>query len=131
VSGSFVVGIGTSGRGTDMEIATLVAAALTGAGLDRADVRCVATVDARADDPRLTALGWPVVGFGAALLDAVTVAAPSARVRAAVGTASVAEAAALLAAGPGAALLVGPQRSEHVTVAVARGTGASGVAAAP
>ena len=58
--------------------------------------------------------------FGADTLRKVPVPTPSGTVRAAVGTPSVAEAAALLAAGPGAELVVTKRTSAHAAVAVAR-----------
>ncbi|MYW71250.1 hypothetical protein GTW08_03825, partial [Pseudonocardia sp. SID8383] len=61
-------------------------------------------------------------GFAAAALAAVAVPRPDARVAAAVGTPSVAEAAALLAAGDGAHLIVGKTAGQGVTVAVAAGS---------
>ena len=72
----------------------------------------VATIDRRADHPAVTAAagGLPVVAFPASLLAAVDVPNPSATVDEAVGTPSVAEAAALLAAGPGARLVVEKRR---------------------
>ncbi|MQY30734.1 cobalamin biosynthesis protein [Nocardia aurantia] len=85
-------------------------------------IRCLATIDRRAGEPGLVAaaaaLGVPVVLFTAAELAAVPVAGASARVAAAVGTASVAEAAALLAAAGGELVL--PKRVVGgVTVAAA------------
>jgi cobalamin biosynthesis protein CbiG len=81
----------------------------------------LATLDARATEPGLREAaarrGWPLAGHPATALAAVGVRAPSTRVAAAVGTPSVAEAAALLGGGT----LVVP-RTVHgrVTVAVAR-----------
>ena len=69
----------------------------------------LASIDRKADEPALLALaakrGWPVRWFGADSLAAVPVPTPSAAVAQEMGTASVAEAAALLAAGPAAQLL--------------------------
>ena len=62
--------------------------------------------------------GWPVVTFPASRLAAVPVPNPSEVVRRAVGTPSVAEAAALIE--PGSALLAAKRASAHATVAVAR-----------
>ncbi|WP_245821138.1 cobalamin biosynthesis protein [Geodermatophilus pulveris] len=80
----------------------------------------LATLDARAVEPGLVgaaaARGWPLTGHPAAALAAVPVPSPSARVAAAVGTPSVAEAAALLGGGT---LLVGRTVVGRVTVAVA------------
>ncbi|MFN2505715.1 MAG: precorrin-3B C(17)-methyltransferase, partial [Acidimicrobiales bacterium] len=65
-------------------------------------------------------LGRPVRTFTAGALAQVAVPSPSAVVAAAVGTPSVAEAAALLAAGPEAHLVVTKRASAHATVAIAR-----------
>ena len=76
----------------------------------------LASIDRKADEPALLALaakrGWPVRWFGADSLGAVPVPTPSAAVAQEMGTASVAEAAALLAAGPAAQLLQ-TKRIEH------------------
>ncbi|RBY78336.1 cobalamin biosynthesis protein CbiG [Geodermatophilus sp. TF02-6] len=89
------------------------------AGDDRAGVR-LATLDVRAAEPGVVAAaaarGWTLTGHPVEALAAVPVAAPSARVAAAVGTPSVAEAAALLGGGQ---LLVGRTVVGRVTVAVA------------
>ncbi|MFE6459216.1 Rv2231c family pyridoxal phosphate-dependent protein CobC [Streptomyces cinereoruber] len=81
----------------------LVDAVLREAGLSRTAVRSLGTLDARAAEPGIAGaaalLGVPVRGFAAEELAAVSVPHPSARPLAATGTASVAEAAALLAAG--------------------------------
>jgi cobalamin biosynthesis protein CbiG len=63
------------------------------------------------------ARGWPLTGHPAAELARVPVPTVSARVAAAVGTPSVAEAAALLGGGT---LVVGRTVHGRVTVAVAR-----------
>ncbi|MGW6969853.1 Rv2231c family pyridoxal phosphate-dependent protein CobC [Streptomyces zaomyceticus] len=87
------------------EVLALVGAVLREAGLTRAEVRSLGTLDARAAEPGVTGaaavLGVPVRGFTAGELAAVPVPHPSALPLAATGTASVAEAAALLAAGGG------------------------------
>ena len=117
---SLVVGVGASTGAPAGAAVDLLAAALAGAGLSAASVAEVATIDRRAGDPVVTALGLPVRAFPADALAAVPVPSPSEVVRAAVGTASVAEAAALLAAGPGAELVVPKQAGAEATVAVAR-----------
>jgi cobalt-precorrin 5A hydrolase len=98
-------------------------AVLGEAGLTAADVAVLATVDRRAaeDGVRSLALdlGWRLVGLPVADLAAQTVPNPSARVAGAMGTGSVAEAAALVAAGPGATLLIAKRVLDGVTVAVA------------
>ncbi|MEJ8279830.1 cobalamin biosynthesis protein [Pseudonocardia spirodelae] len=97
-------------------------------GLDLAGA-VVATLDRRAAEPGLCDAVAPAVphGYPAAALAAVAVPGPSARVAAATGTPSVAEAAALLAAGPGARLLVTRTVGDGVTLAVGVGS-ASGTA---
>lgn len=84
----------------------------------------VATLDRRAGEPGLLDAVAPRVprGYPAEALAAAPVPHPSGRVAAATGTPSVAEAAALLAAGPGAVLVVPKTTGDGVTVAVARGT---------
>ncbi len=88
--------------------------------LDLATV--VATVDTRAREPALLALaaGRVLRTYPAAALDAVDVPHPSPVVRRLTGTGSVAEAAALLAAGPGGSLVVEKAVGAGVTVALAR-----------
>jgi precorrin-3B C17-methyltransferase/precorrin-6Y C5,15-methyltransferase (decarboxylating) CbiT subunit len=125
------IGLGCSSATTPAEVTALHealdvevadhAAVLGG----RAPDRVVATIDARADHPAIVAAAGsrPLLAFPPLLLAAVEVPHPSAAVAAAVGTPSVAEAAALLAAGPGARLLVGKRTSAGATGAVAVGPG--------
>jgi cobalt-precorrin 5A hydrolase/precorrin-3B C17-methyltransferase len=117
---SLVVGVGASTGAPAAEVADLLGAALAGAGLAQESVTEMATIDRRAGDEAVVALGLPVRAFPAAALAAVDVPSPSEVVRAAVGTGSVAEAAALLAAGPGAELVVPKRKSAMATVALAR-----------
>ena len=121
---SLVVGVGASSDAPADAAAGLLATAL--AGLASESVAEVATIDRRAGDLVVTALGLPVRAFTAEALAAVDVPTPSEVVRAAVGTPSVAEAAALLAAGPGAELVVAKQAGTHATVAIARRRGPRG-----
>ncbi|MER5307877.1 Rv2231c family pyridoxal phosphate-dependent protein CobC [Streptomyces sp. NPDC002773] len=96
------LGVGARPGALVDEVLALVDAVLREAGLTRADVRSLATLDARAAEPGLAGaaalLGVPVRAFAAGELAAVSVPHPSALPLAATGTASVAEAAALLAA---------------------------------
>lgn len=117
------------------EVLALVDVVLREAGLTRAAVRSLATLDARAAEPGVTGaageLGVPVRGFPAGELAAVSVPHPSALPLDATGTPSVAEAAALLTAGAGvgradgsdgsprAVLLVPKRKSRRVTCAIA------------
>ncbi|MGY1679655.1 cobalamin biosynthesis protein [Geodermatophilus sp. SYSU D01176] len=111
-----VVGIGARPGVSAAEVLAAVDAVLP-AGAE--GVR-LATLDTRAAEPGLAdaalARGWPLTGHPAAVLATVPVRAPSARVAAAVGTPSVAEAAALL---DGGTLRVGRTVVGRVTVAVA------------
>jgi cobalt-precorrin 5A hydrolase/precorrin-3B C17-methyltransferase len=90
----------------------------------------LATIDRRADHPAILAVagrwGLPVHTFGSDRLDAVAVPTPSDVVARAVGTHSVAEAAALAAAGDRAELAVEKFVGDRVTVAVARRRGPAG-----
>jgi len=111
------VGVGASTGVTVEEVLSAVDAVLpAGEGPVR-----LATLDVRAVEPGLREAaarrGWPLSGHSAATLATVAVPTPSPRVAAAVGTPSVAEAAALLGGGE---LVVGKSVHGRVTVAVAR-----------
>ncbi len=99
---SLVVGLGASRGVPAAEVGALIDQALASAALSPRSVRAAATADLKADEEGLLAAvrdrGWPLVTFPAARLATVPVPHPSETVRAAVGTPSVAEAAALLAA---------------------------------
>ncbi|MEV8425529.1 precorrin-3B C(17)-methyltransferase [Streptomyces niveus] len=112
---SLVVGVGASrGVGVD-EVYGLVVDVLRGAGLSALSVGELATVDAKADEPGIVGaaaeLGVPVRTYPAGVLASVDVPNPSDAPLAAVGTPSVAEAAALAAAGRGGELLVPKRKS--------------------
>ena len=83
--------------------------ALAAGQLATAAVAGLASATRKADEPALLALaeqhGWPLRCFSSAALAAVAVPNPSAVVEAELGTASVAEAASLLAAGSNSRLL--------------------------
>lgn len=121
---SLVVGVGASRGVAAAEVDALIDAALADADLSARSVAGAATVEAKADEDGLLAAvadrGWRLVLLSPAELSAVAVPHPSAAVCAAVGTPSVAEAAALLAGWAGSTLVVGKRVSEHATVAVAR-----------
>lgn len=118
---SLVLGIGSSRGVGEAELEDLVMRTLAGAGLSAASVCGVATVDAKADEAGLLALcahrGWDLTTYPAAALAVVDVPNPSAHPLAAVGTSSVAEAAAVLLGGE---LVVEKATSAMATVAVAR-----------
>ncbi|NJC73269.1 precorrin-3B C(17)-methyltransferase [Planosporangium thailandense] len=124
---SLVVGVGASRNAPADEIDELIAKALAEAGVVAESVRCLATVDLKADEPGIVEVarrrGWPIRSYPAETLRDVDVPNPSEVVRAAVGTASVAEAAALMAAreaGKHADLIAPKRASAMATVAVAR-----------
>ncbi|MFD0525123.1 cobalamin biosynthesis protein [Paractinoplanes durhamensis] len=87
------------------------------------DVRALATIDRRAAEDGVralaTAYGWEVVSLAAAELVGYDVPTPSETVADAVGTPSVAEAAALAAAGGRAVLILPKTTFPGITVAVA------------
>lgn len=118
---SLVLGIGASrGVGAD-EIGMLVERALHDAGLSVESVAVVGTADAKADEAGLVQLcqerGWDLTTFSSEQLAAVEVPNPSDHPLRALGTPSVAEAAAQLL---GDELLVEKSKSANATVAVAR-----------
>ncbi|MGV9810020.1 precorrin-3B C(17)-methyltransferase [Micromonospora chersina] len=118
---SLVAGIGSSRGVPAAEVTGLLRRALAAAGLSPASLRCLASVDLKADEAGIRATadayGVPLQTWPAAELAGVDVPHPSEVVRAAVGTPSVAEAAALRGGGT---LLVPKTASAMATVAVAR-----------
>ncbi|MFE0452126.1 precorrin-3B C(17)-methyltransferase [Streptomyces sp. NPDC058914] len=111
---SLVVGVGASRGAPAGEVLDVIEGALRDAGLSVDSVAELATVDAKADEPGILAaasrLGVPVVTYSAEELAAVEVPNPSDAPLAAVGTPSVAEAAALVRGGE---LLVPKRKSER------------------
>lgn len=100
---SLTVGVGASKGAPAEEILGLIEDTLRDAGLSPASVAALATVDAKAEEPGIVEaaarLGVPVVTYAAGELAAVDVPNPSDAPLAAVGTPSVAEAAALRGGG--------------------------------
>jgi cobalt-precorrin 5A hydrolase/precorrin-3B C17-methyltransferase len=123
-----VVGVGCSQDALADDVRAVVAGAVAEAGADDERPVAVATIDGRDRHPAVAgaAGGLPVLAFPASLLAAVDVPNPSYTVDEAVGTPSVAEAAALLAAGPGARLVVEKRRGATATAAVAAAPARSG-----
>ncbi|MGW5327792.1 precorrin-3B C(17)-methyltransferase [Streptomyces sp. NPDC004014] len=128
---SLVVGVGASRGAPADEVLALVEEALREAGLSPRSVAELATVDAKSEEPGVVAaaqrLGVPLVTYPAAELADVAVPNPSGAPLAAVGTPSVAEAAALARGGE---LLVPKRKSVRAdgrpamaTCAVARRPG--------
>ncbi|MFF4059595.1 precorrin-3B C(17)-methyltransferase [Streptomyces sp. NPDC001668] len=116
---TLVVGVGASKGAPAEEVLELVEGALREAGLSSKSVAQLATVDAKAEEPGIVAaagrLGVPLVAHSAEELAAVQVPNPSDAPLAAVGTPSVAEAAALIGGGE---LLV-PKRKSAARPAMA------------
>lgn len=118
------IGIGCKSGAPSGEVLALVRATLAEAGLSPRVVACIATVDRKRDEAAIdavaTRLGVTARFFSASELAAETrMAQVSERVADAVDTGSVAEAAALLAAGPDAKLIVSKRKSAHATCAIA------------
>lgn len=124
---SLTVGVGASRGAPQDEVLGLIRDTLAGAGLSPLSVAELATVDARAGEPGIVAaaarLGVPLLTYPAEVLARVEVPHPSGAPLAAVGTPSVAEAAALAGGGE---LLVPKRKSRPegraamVTCAVVR-----------
>ncbi|MDG4864095.1 cobalamin biosynthesis protein, partial [Streptomyces sp. T-3] len=100
---SLVVGVGASKGAPVEEVLGLVRDALRDAGLSPASLAELATVDAKAEEPGIVGaaetLGVPLVTYSAEELARIDVPNPSGAPLAAVGTPSVAEAAALVRGG--------------------------------
>ncbi len=117
---SLALGVGLERDAPAPSLLDHVARTLAAAGLARASVALAATLDLKADEPAVAALDLPLRTFDAATLRRVPAPNPSQIVAAAVGTPSVAEAAALAAAGDGAELVAPKRIGRRVTAAVAR-----------
>jgi cobalt-precorrin 5A hydrolase/precorrin-3B C17-methyltransferase len=124
---TLVIGVGASSGAPAEEIRQLIDETLAQAGLSPRSVGALATVEAKANEPGIVAvakqLRVPLMAYDAERLGAIEVPNPSAAPLAAVGTPSVAEAAALAFAGAGAELLV-PKRKSTPQSGPARATAA-------
>jgi len=118
---SLVAGVGASQGVTADEVLALLDEALAVGGLSRDSVTALATVDAKATEEGIVAAarqgGWLLRSYPADQLAAVEVPNPGQAALAAVGTPSVAEAAALIG---GSELVVTKRKSAMATVALAR-----------
>ncbi len=128
------VGVGCTRGAPVAALAAVATAMLQAAGLTPAAVRLVATAGRKQDEPALRhwaeALGVRFISFDDATLAAQPVVTRSTRVQAAIGLPSVAEAAALAAAG-GTELLLTRRTAplpggHHLTLAVAVAREAAG-----
>ncbi len=120
---TLTAGIGCRRGASRDEILAALKPALDQRNLAQAGLGYLASIDLKSREPGLVAaaheLGLELRTFTAAELDRVETPGRSPRVKDKVGTASVSEASALLAAGPGARLLAPKQVHGNVTVAVA------------
>ncbi|MFI5495659.1 cobalamin biosynthesis protein [Actinoplanes sp. NPDC051859] len=116
-----VVGIGVRPGVPAAVVDAAVDAALLRAGLSAAQVVAAATLDRRAAQlaPVVEARAWPLLALAPDRLVEAGTPHPSDRVAELAGVPSVAEAAALVGAGPGAYLLLPKQIIGPVTVAIA------------
>lgn len=118
---SLVVGVGCSRGAGAREILSLLDASLEEAGLSKASVAALASIDVKRDEAGLVEaaerLGVQILFHTAQALSAVEPPNPSEVVMEAVGTPSVAEAAVLAS---GAELMVEKRKSKMATVAVGR-----------
>ncbi len=123
------VGVGCERGVAEAELVHLVRETLAARGFEAKAVACVASLDVKSDEPAVHALaaelGVPARFFGAGALESETprLANPSQAVFELVGCHGVAEASALAAAGPSAALVVPKARSQRATCAVAQAPG--------
>ncbi len=118
---TLAVGIGCERGTSPSEVQNLIDTTLAEHGLAKAAVATYASIDLKEDEAAISALGH-VQFFTTKELNAQSqrIQRPSEVVRAEVGTPSVAEAAALAAAGPNAELLVPKQKSKRATIAIAK-----------
>jgi cobalt-precorrin 5A hydrolase/precorrin-3B C17-methyltransferase len=121
----FVLGVGCARNCPTEELITLVDTMLAENDVAPAAIKCIATLDLKADEVAVQALarhlGVPVRLFDAATLEAETgrTEQPSDIVFAEVGTHGVSENAALAAAGPEAALSAPKRKTAMATAALA------------
>jgi cobalt-precorrin 5A hydrolase/precorrin-3B C17-methyltransferase len=118
---SLVVGVGCSRGASEAEIISLIRGSLVGAGLAEKSVAALASVKVKRDEAGLLAaaerLGISVRFYSSEELAALEVPNPSEVVADAVGTPSVAEAAAMAC---GSELVVEKRKSKNATCAVGR-----------
>ena len=124
------LGVGCERHTSTSLVERAIQTSLAESGLAIEAVAGLASAERKADETALLEItaqqSWPFQTFAAEQLDRITVPTPSERVRAEMGTGSVAEAAALLAAGNSSVLrqskrIHRPEAGEHgaVTVAIA------------
>jgi cobalt-precorrin 5A hydrolase/precorrin-3B C17-methyltransferase len=117
---SLVVGVGAASGVAADEVELLVSQTLAGVGLAEQSVAALATVEAKAHEPGIAAVaerrGWRLLTYPPEVLAGIDTPNPSEAVRDAVGTPSVAEA----AAAAGGELVSSKHKSANATAAIAR-----------
>ena len=121
----YAIGIGCRRGKTFEEIRDFVSDVLAAAGIDLRDAGCIATIDIKKDEAGLKTLSqaWqmPLITFDAEVLaKAEGTFESSQTVLEHVGVDNVCERAAVIAAGPGADLVIGKTAKNGITVAVAQ-----------
>lgn len=116
---SLVVGIGCSSNASVDDVSELIRSVFLENRLEVRAIAKLATIDIRAGHPAITGQKMPVEYFSSRELSQIAVPNPSQKVKSHVGTASVAEAAAIAASGS-TDLIVTKARNKVATVAVAR-----------
>lgn len=119
----YALGVGLSSSARVADLLAAAGAVLAEAGWEWEEVAVVGTTRRLADDERLSCLGPTVVGFHRGELEAVTVASRPGPAALRLAAPPVAEAAALLAAGPAGRIVVPKRTGRYVTVAAALGSG--------
>jgi cobalamin biosynthesis protein CbiG len=117
----YTLGVGLSSSARTADLHAVAVAVLAEAGLTWGEVAVVATTARLAGDERLAQLGPAVVGFDRSDLEAVRVPSQPGPAATRLAAPPVAEAAALLAAGPGSRIMVPKRIGRYVTVAAAVG----------
>ncbi len=124
-----VAGIGCGSETSSEDIVSLIAVALSNFGIARENLTAIATESSKADEHGIAgaarSLSIPVLSCPVADLGRVAdrVLTRSLRVQAIKGVPSIAEASALVAAGPNARLLGARVAANKVTCAIAVGEG--------
>jgi cobalt-precorrin 5A hydrolase/precorrin-3B C17-methyltransferase len=124
---TLAVGVGCERGTSPQEVADLVGQTLRANNLSPNSIACYASIELKEDEPAITSLAerTRVRFFRSEELarQSGRIANPSALVERETGTPSVAEAAALAAAGPDTELIVAKTKSKRATCAIARSPG--------
>ncbi len=120
---TLAIGVGCERGTTYEEVSKLIEDTLASHGLSEISVSCYASIDLKEDEPAIYGLEYTRIRYFSAdelKAESHRLKNPSDYVFAEVGTPSVAEAAALAAAGPDSELIVPKTKSKRATVAIAR-----------